>query len=36
MHKHVWLVGLNDPVLFKEYLATKLLLIDVHDSDEYL
>jgi hypothetical protein len=34
MHKHVYLVGKHDPVLFREMLATKLLRVYLHDCDE--
>ena len=34
MHKHVFLVGKHDPVLFREMLATKLLRVYLHDCDE--
>lgn len=36
MHKHVFLVGLTDPVMFKEMLNTNLLKIELHDCDEYV
>ena len=36
MHKHVFLVGIHDPVLFKEMLATQLLKVELHDCDEYV
>jgi len=29
------MVGKNDPVLFRELLATKLLRVLLHDSEEY-
>ena len=36
MHKHVFLVGIHDAVLFKEQLATKLVRVELHDCDEYV
>ena len=36
MHKHVFLVGQHDPVLFKEMLATRLVRVYLHDCDEYV
>jgi len=36
MHKHVFLVGSHDPVLFKEMLATRLVRVYLHDNDEYV
>ena len=36
MHRHVFLVGLHDPVQFKEMLATKLVRVYLHDCDEYV
>lgn len=36
MHKHVFLIGPTDPILFKEFLNTKLLKIELHDCDEYV
>jgi hypothetical protein len=36
MHKHVFLVGLQDPVHFKELLATQLVRVELHDCDEYV
>lgn len=36
MHKHVFLVGQHDPVLFREMLATKLVRVYLHDCDEYV
>ncbi len=34
MHKHVFLIGLQDPVQFKEFLATRYLTFELHDNDE--
>ena len=34
--KHVFLVGKHDPVLLKEMLATQLIRVFVHDSDEFV
>jgi hypothetical protein len=36
MHKHVFLLGLHDPVLLKELLATRVVQVDLHDCDEYV
>ena len=36
MHKHVFLVGLHDPVMFRELLATHVVKVDLHDCDEYV
>jgi hypothetical protein len=36
MHKHVFLLGLHDPVLLREMLATHLVQVDLHDCDEYV
>ena len=36
MHKHVFLLGLHDPVLLKELLATHVVRVDLHDCDEYV
>lgn len=36
MHKHVFLLGLHDPVLLKELLATRVVRVDLHDCDEYV
>lgn len=36
MHKHVFLLGLHDPVLLRELLATHLITVDLHDCDEYV
>ena len=36
MHKHVFLVGRHDPVLFREWLNTNLVRIYLHDCDEYV
>lgn len=36
MHKHVFLAGLIDQVIFKEMLATQLLKVELHDCDEYV
>lgn len=36
MHKHVFLVGLHDPVSFKEMLAVNVLKAELHDCDEYV
>lgn len=36
VHRHVFLVGLLDPVLFKEMLATKIVKVNLHDCDEYV
>ena len=35
MHRHVFLVGRHDHVLFKELLATTLVRVVLHDCDEY-
>lgn len=35
-HQHVFLIGTkNDPVQLREFLATKMVKIHLHDSDEY-
>ena len=34
MHRHVFLVGRNDHVSFKELLATRLVKVVLHDCDE--
>ena len=36
MHKHVFLVGLQDPVLFKELLVTQQVRVELHDCDEFV
>lgn len=36
MHRHVFLVGLHDPVQFKELLATSLVRVILRDCDEYV
>jgi len=36
MHKHVFLLGIHDPVMLRELLATNLVKVDVHDCDEYV
>jgi hypothetical protein len=36
MHKHVFLVGLQDPVMFKELLTTQLVRVELHDCDEFV
>lgn len=36
MHKHVFLLGIHDPVLLREKLATHLVKVDLHDCDEYV
>lgn len=36
VHKHVYLLGLHDPVLLREMLATHLVQVDLHDCDEYV
>ena len=36
MHKHVFLVGLHDPVMFRELLATHVVKVDLHDCDEHV
>lgn len=36
MQKHVFLVGLLDPVTLKEMLQTKLVRVYLHDCDEYV
>lgn len=36
MHKHVFLLGIHDPVLLKELFATNLVKVDLHDCDEYV
>lgn len=36
MHKHVFLLGIHDPVLLRELLATHLITVDLHDCDEYV
>ena len=36
MHKHVYLIGLHDPVMLRELLATQLVKVDLHDCDEYV
>ena len=36
MHKHVFLVGLHDSVMFKEMLSTQLIKVELHDCDEYV
>jgi hypothetical protein len=36
MHRHVYLVGLIDHVIFKEWLATKTVRLEIHDNDEYV
>jgi hypothetical protein len=35
LHKHVFLLGLHDPVMLKELLATQVVRVDLHDCDEY-
>lgn len=34
MHKHVFLVGQKDPVMFAEQLASRTLNLELHDCDE--
>ena len=36
MHKHVFLVGKHDPVMFREMLATNLVRVYLHDCDEFV
>ena len=36
LHRHVFLLGLHDPVLLRELLATHLVQVDLHDCDEYV
>ena len=36
LHKHVFLLGLHDPVMLKELLATHVVKVDLHDCDEYV
>lgn len=35
MHRHVFLVGKHDSVTLKEWLATRLVRVYLHDCDEY-
>jgi len=34
-HTHVILVGKHDPVILKELLATKVMKVFLHDTDEF-
>ena len=36
LHKHVFLVGRQDPTMFKELLSTQLVRVHLHDNDEYI
>ena len=36
LHKHVFLVGMQDPVMLKELISTQLVRVLVHDNDEYV
>jgi len=36
MHRHVFLVGVEDYVLLREQLATQYVQVELHDSDEYV